>query len=198
MLVQHWVEPGRPVCRGRAVSSTGPEFTHLFCPVVRCLSASGRSPVRYKRPSPPAAFQVPRFSPPPPPPPAPTSIPPSPTSPLVGGRGTLWYTYRYTVTTRMTPALRWAAMRRAVLMFVIHIVIARDWHGPQLLKRKESRSEIIEPWFFCLPAQRFTATPNRLTQRVPVPCCFTNSNSNSKTLFYKDCSLGSFKNLSNN
>ena len=25
-----------------------------------------------------------------------------------------------------------------------------------------------------------------------------NSNSNSKTLFYKDCSLGSFKNLSNN
>ena len=26
----------------------------------------------------------------------------------------------------------------------------------------------------------------------------SNSNSNSKTLFYKDCSLGSFKNLSNN
>ena len=32
-----------------------------------------------------------------------------------GGRGTL-YTYRYIVTTRMTPALRWAAMR-AILMF---------------------------------------------------------------------------------
>ena len=32
-----------------------------------------------------------------------------------GGRGRL-YTYRYTVTTRMTPALRWAAMG-AVLMF---------------------------------------------------------------------------------
>ena len=31
------------------------------------------------------------------------------------GRGRL-YTYRYTVTTRMTPALRWAAMR-AILMF---------------------------------------------------------------------------------
>ena len=30
-------------------------------------------------------------------------------------RGVL-YTYRYTVTTRMTPALRWAAMR-AILMF---------------------------------------------------------------------------------
>ena len=35
-----------------------------------------------------------------------------------GGRGRL-YTYRYTVTTRMTYALRWAAMRamRAILMF---------------------------------------------------------------------------------
>ena len=32
---------------------------------------------------------------------------------LGGGR---LYTYRYTVTTRMTPALRWAAMR-AILMF---------------------------------------------------------------------------------
>ena len=31
-----------------------------------------------------------------------------------GGIGRL-YTYRYTVTTRMTPALRWAAMR-AILM----------------------------------------------------------------------------------
>ena len=33
----------------------------------------------------------------------------------VGGRGRL-HTYRYTVTTRMTPALRWAAMR-AISMF---------------------------------------------------------------------------------
>ena len=33
----------------------------------------------------------------------------------VGGGGRL-YTYRYTVTTRMTYALRWAAMR-AILMF---------------------------------------------------------------------------------
>ena len=32
-----------------------------------------------------------------------------------GGRGRL-YTYRYTVTARMIPALRWAAMR-AILMF---------------------------------------------------------------------------------
>ena len=32
-----------------------------------------------------------------------------------GGRGRI-YTYRYTVTNRMIPALRWAAMR-AILMF---------------------------------------------------------------------------------
>ena len=32
-----------------------------------------------------------------------------------GGRGRL-YTYRYTVTIRMTPALRWAVMR-SILMF---------------------------------------------------------------------------------
>ena len=29
----------------------------------------------------------------------------------MGGGGGRLYTYRYTVTTRMTPALRWAAMR---------------------------------------------------------------------------------------
>ena len=32
------------------------------------------------------------------------------------GEREIIYTYRYTVTTRMTPALRWAAMR-AILMF---------------------------------------------------------------------------------
>ena len=34
----------------------------------------------------------------------------------VGEEGGIFYTYRYTVTTRMIPALRWAAMR-AILMF---------------------------------------------------------------------------------
>ena len=33
-----------------------------------------------------------------------------------GRGGGILYTYRYTVTIRMTPALRWAAMR-AILMF---------------------------------------------------------------------------------
>ena len=58
--------------------------------------------------------------------------------------------YRYTVTTRMTPALRWAAMR-AVLMFIScegqsHNL--NNVHRPQLFKRKESR---FEPRSFCLP-----------------------------------------------
>ena len=34
----------------------------------------------------------------------------------VGGEGDYNSTYRYTVTTRVTPVLRWAAMR-AILMF---------------------------------------------------------------------------------
>ena len=37
-----------------------------------------------------------------------------------GGRGRL-YTYRYTVTTGMIPALRWAAMR-AILMFQLEVM----------------------------------------------------------------------------
>ena len=34
----------------------------------------------------------------------------------VGGEGDYIHTYRYTVTTRMIPALRWAAIR-AILIF---------------------------------------------------------------------------------
>ena len=65
----------------------------------------------------------------------------------VEGGGGL-YTYRYTVTTRMTPALRWAALR-AILMF--HNCEGQDSdHRPQLLKRK-SRSG-FEPRSLRLPA----------------------------------------------
>ena len=39
-----------------------------------------------------------------------------------GGRGRL-YTYRYSVTTRMTPALRWAAMRA---IFFLCFITGRD------------------------------------------------------------------------
>ena len=56
-----------------------------------------------------------------------------------GGRGRL-YAYHYTVTTRMTPASRWAVMR-AILMFHNCEGQSQDSvHRPQLLKRKESWS----------------------------------------------------------
>ena len=68
-----------------------------------------------------------------------------------GGIGRL-YTYRYTVTTRMTSALRWAATR-IILMF--HNC-ERQSHKTEFtdhnfLKRKESRSG-IESRSFRLPA----------------------------------------------
>ena len=70
-----------------------------------------------------------------------------------GGRGRL-YTYRYTLTTRMIPGLRWAAMR-AILMF--HNCDGQksqdSVHRPQILKRKESRSR-FEPRFTSLTSYR--------------------------------------------
>ena len=54
------------------------------------------------------------------------------------------YTYRYTVTTRVTPALRWAVMR-AILMFQQEAMDKVTRQCPQtttFLKRKESRSSI--------------------------------------------------------
>ena len=57
-----------------------------------------------------------------------------------GGEGRI-YTYRYTVTTTMTPALRWAAMRAIFQCFIIVRDIVKDSvHRPQRLKRKDSRS----------------------------------------------------------
>ena len=50
------------------------------------------------------------------------------------------YTYRYTVTTRMIPALRWAAMR-AILMFQQEVMDKVTRQCPQtttFLERKES------------------------------------------------------------
>ena len=38
------------------------------------------------------------------------------------------YTYRYTVTTRMTSALRWAA-KRAILMFQLEVMDKVTGHG---------------------------------------------------------------------
>ena len=73
--------------------------------------------------------------------------------------------YRNTVTTRMAPALRWAAMSHFNVSF-IHCEgqchKPDSAHGPQLLKRKESRSG-FEPRSLCLPTCGLTARPNRLT-----------------------------------
>ena len=69
-----------------------------------------------------------------------------------GGRGRL-YTYRYTVTTRMIPALRWAAMR-AGLMFQQEVMDKVTRQCPQTTtfsKRKENRSG-FDPRSFRLPA----------------------------------------------
>ena len=71
----------------------------------------------------------------------------------VGGEGDYINTYRYTVTTRMTSALSWAAMR-AILMFQQEVMDKVTRKCPQtttFLKRKESRSG-IEPRSFRLPA----------------------------------------------
>ena len=43
----------------------------------------------------------------------------------VGGRGRL-YTYRYTVTTKMTSALRWAAMRALSWRFCLRYYTGGD------------------------------------------------------------------------
>ena len=60
-----------------------------------------------------------------------------------GGRGRL-YTCRYTVATRMIPALRWAAMR-VILMFQLEVMDKVTGQCPEataFLKRKESPSGI--------------------------------------------------------
>ena len=75
-----------------------------------------------------------------------------------GRRGRLLYTYCYTVTTRMTPALRQAVMR-AILMWGTK---SQDSvHKPLLLKRKENQSR-FEPRSFCLPAKHLITRPNCL------------------------------------
>ena len=79
----------------------------------------------------------------------------------MGGGGERLYTYRYTVTTRMTYALRWAAMR-AILTFhncegQSHKTVSTDHN---LLKRKESQSG-FEPRSLRLPALPLGQTRSR-------------------------------------
>ena len=66
----------------------------------------------------------------------------------VGEEGDYNYTYRYTVTTRMTPALRSAAMR-AILMFQITVRDKVTRQRPQTTtfeeseKPKRNRTEVL-------------------------------------------------------
>ena len=79
----------------------------------------------------------------------------------VGGRGRL-YTYRYTVTTRMTSALRWAAMR-AILMFQEEVM---DKVTKTVSTNHNLSEEKGEPKRYRtedLPLTSLTARPNRLT-----------------------------------
>ena len=57
------------------------------------------------------------------------------------------YTYRYTVTTRMTPALKLAVVSH----FNVSLIVRDKLTRPLYLKRKESRSG-FEPRSLCLPA----------------------------------------------
>ena len=93
-----------------------------------------------------------------------------------GGRGTL-YTYRYTVTTRMIPALRWAVMR-AILMFQKEVMDNVTRQCPQtttFLKRKENRSGIeLGPSAY---------QPNAL----PLGQTGSHSARNERTVLYSSC-----------
>ena len=85
----------------------------------------------------------------------------------VGGRGRL-YTYRYTVTARMTSALRWAAMG-AILMFQWEVVDKVTRQCPQTTtffeekgEPKRYRTEVLlltslTPYRKAKPAHKFYA-----------------------------------------
>ena len=68
---------------------------------------------------------------------------------MVVGKEGDYYTYRYTDTTRMIPALIWPVIR-TILMFHYWrgTKIEDSVHRPQFLKRKESRSG-FEPRSLC-------------------------------------------------
>ena len=81
----------------------------------------------------------------------------------VGEEGEYIYTYRYTVTTRMTYIKMGSDESHFNVSSIVRDKVTRQC--PQtttFLKRKESRSG-IEPRSFRLPAYRLTARPNRLS-----------------------------------
>ena len=80
----------------------------------------------------------------------------------VGGRGRL-YTYRYTVTTRMTYIKMGSDESHFNVSLIVRDKVTRQCpETTTFLKRKESRSG-IEPRSFGLPAYRLTARPNQFS-----------------------------------
>ena len=77
------------------------------------------------------------------------------------------YTYRYTVTTRMTPALRWATMREISCFINCEGHNQQTIHRPKPLKRRDSRSG-IEPRSLSLPALPLGQTGSH-TPHPPAP-----------------------------
>ena len=67
------------------------------------------------------------------------------------------YTSRYTVTTRMTVALRWAILMFQYLCWTVR------WQCPQITTFEEES--------FCLPAQHFTDRPDQLDFFFFFFCC---------------------------
>ena len=67
-----------------------------------------------------------------------------------GGRGRL-YTYRYTVTTRMTCIKVGSDESHFNVSLIVRDKVIRQYPNTQRLKRKESRSG-FEPRSLCLPA----------------------------------------------
>ena len=83
----------------------------------------------------------------------------------MGEEGEYNYTYRYTVTTRMTCIKMGSVESHFNVSLVVRDKVTRPC--PQtttFLKRKESRSG-IEPRSFLLPAYRLTARTNRLCRQ---------------------------------
>ena len=79
-----------------------------------------------------------------------------------GGRRRL-YTYRYTVTTRMTCIKMGSGESHFNVSLIVREKVTRQCpQTTKFLMRKESRSGIV-PRSFRLPAYRLTARPNRLS-----------------------------------
>ena len=99
-----------------------------------------------------------------------------------GGVGTgRVYTYRYTVTTRMTCIKISSDESHFNVSLIVRDKVTRPCPQTTFLKRKESRSG-IEPRSFRLPAYRLTTRPHRLCYQdhatpflIPVTCTVVSS-----------------------